>query len=166
MSVANIWTALKGKYAAHVTGSQAPVIDVADWTAMSRKYVTCYCAADALAATDIERALFTTTPNYTGGLVLYGAYALPDAAVTANASHYTTLQLGTRPAAGGGSQTAIGTALTTATVSWVALSQVTLYSSTTGTAVAQNIGITLARTHTGNGVVIPNMRVVLEFGEA
>jgi hypothetical protein len=168
MSVGNIKTIMTGQYAAHATGSSLvpPTIVAADWDQARKKYVVCYCAADATAATDIERALFTVTPNHSGGILLFGAWILPDAAVTLDASHYTTLQLGTRPQAGGGSQTAIGTAITTAATSWVALSQVALYSNTAGVAVAQNLTITLAKTHTGNGVAIPNMRVVLEFAEA
>lgn len=166
MSVANIFTVNKGRFAYHATSSQAPVVDADDWTQLAKKYAVCYCAADALAATDIERALMVVTPNYSSGITVFGAWLLPDAAVTANASHYSSLQLGYRPVAGGGSQTTIGSALTTASVSWVALSKVTLYSSSVGTAVAQNKVLTLARTHTGNGVVIPNMRVLLEFAEA
>jgi hypothetical protein len=168
MSVGNIKTIQVGQYAAHATASGAvpPAISADDWNQARKKYVVCYCAVDAAASTDIERALFTVTPNHTGGIVLFGAYILPDAAVTLDASHYTTLQLGTRPQAGGGSQTAIGTAITTAATSWVALSQVALYSNLAGVAIAQNLTITLAKTHTGNGVAIPNMRVVLEFAEA
>lgn len=167
MAVSNIVTLLAAKYAPHATAASAvpPAVAIADWTALARKFVVCYCAVDAAAATDVERCLFTVTPSYSGGIKLYGAYILPDAAVTANASHYTTLQLGTRPTIGGGSQTTIGSALDTSATSWVAVSQITLYSSTVGTAVAQNINITLARTHTGNGVAIPNMRVMLEYAE-
>ena len=167
MSVSNIVTLLAAKYAPHSTASSLvpPSIAIADWTSLARKFAVCYCAADAAAGTDLERCLFTVTPNYSGGIKLFGAYLLPDAAVAANGTNYSILQLGTRPTAGGGSQTAIGSTLDTSVTSWVALSQITLFSSTTGTACAQNVNITLARTHAGSGVVLPNMRVLLEFAE-
>lgn len=166
MSVSNITTLLAAKYAAHATASSAvpPAVAVTDWTYKARKYVTAFCAVDASASTDIERSLFSVTPNYTGGITVFGAWLLPDAAVTGDPSNNAIFQLGYRPQAGGGSQTAIGSTLTT-TASWVALSQVVLYSSATGVAVAQNKVITLARTHGGTGVAIPNMRVMLEFAE-
>lgn len=168
MTVANIETIMSGQYAAHATtsGSVPPAIALADWLQARKKYVSCYCAADGAAATDLERVLFTVTPNYASGIKLYGAWIVPDAAVTLDASHYSILQLGTRPQAGGGSQTTIGSVINTSATSWVALSQIVLYSNTAGVAVAQNLNITLARTHAGDGVVLPNMRVVLEFAEA
>lgn len=128
-----------------------------------KDYEPAYVPADAGAGTDLERIIFTVTPNYSGGIILYGAYIIPDAAVTADPTNYSILQLGTRPQAGGGSQTAIGSVLNTSTTSWVANSQIVLYSAPGGIAIAQNLGITIAKTHAGTGVVIPNMRVVLEF---
>jgi hypothetical protein len=167
MAISNIYTLLAAKYAPHATAASLvpPLVAVDDWAKLARKFTLCYCAADAAASTDIERCLFTVTPNYTGGIRLFGAYILPDAAVATNGTNYSILQLGTRPQAGGGSQTAIGSTIDTSATSWVALSQITLYSSTTGTLCAQNVNITLARTHAGSGVVLPNMRVLLEFAE-
>lgn len=166
MSVSNITALLAAKYAPHATASSLvpPLVAVSDWTYLNRKYIVAFCAVDASASTDIERSLFTVTPNYTGGITVFGAWLLPDAAVTGDPTNNAIFQLGYRPQAGGGSQTAIGLTLTT-TASWVALSQVVLYSSTTGVAVAQNQVITLARTHGGSGVSIPNMRVLLEYAE-
>jgi hypothetical protein len=166
MTVSNITTLLQAKYAPHATASSLvpPLVASSDWTYKARKYVTAFCAVDATAATDLERSIFSATPNYTGGITVYGAWMLPDAAVTGDPTNNAILQLGYRPQAGGGSQTAIGSALTT-TVSWVALSQVVLYSSAVGVAVPQNQVITLARTHGGTGVAIPNMRVMIEFAE-
>ena len=126
-------------------------------------YATAFVAADASASTDLERNLFSVTPSYSGGIVLFGAWLCPDAAVTADGTNYSILQLGTRPQAGGGSQTAVGSVLNTSATSWVAASQITLYSNPGGIAIAQNLNITLAKTHAGTGVVIPDMRVVLEF---
>lgn len=147
------------------TGDVTPANTPDDWKQRAKHYVTAYCELDAAADTDIERILFSASPSYTGGIILFGAWIVPDAAVTGDPDNNAVLQLGTRPKIGGGSQTAIGSALTT-TASWVALSQVTLYSSSGGVAVAQNINITLDRTHNGTGVVLPNMRVVLEFALA
>lgn len=127
-----------------------------------KQYMSCYVKADATAATDLERILMTVTPNYAGGIVLFGAWIVPDAAVTKHGTNYSILQLGTRPQAGGGSQTAIGSTIDTSVTDWVANSQITLYASG-GVVVAKNIGITLAKTHAASGVVIPNMRVILEF---
>jgi hypothetical protein len=126
-------------------------------------FVTAFVAADASASTDLERILLTVSPNYTGGIKLYSVSLCPDAAVTFDATNYSILQLGTRPQAGGGSQTAIGSVLNTSATSWVALSQIVLYSAPGGLAIAQNLNLTLAKTHAGSGVVIPDMRVVIEF---
>jgi hypothetical protein len=136
---------------------------VSDISQRGRHYLSCYVKADAAASTDLERVLMTVTPNYSGGIILYGAWLCPDAAVAHDGTNYSILQLGTRPQAGGGSQTAIGSTLDTSATDWVAVSQITLYSAPGGLLVAQNLGITIAKTHAGSGVVIPNMRVVLEF---
>lgn len=138
-------------------------VSIDDVSQRVKRYESTYVKADASASTDLERILFTVTPNYSGGIVLFGAWLIPDAAVTHDGTNYSILQLGTRPQAGGGSQTAIGSTLDTSATDWVANSQITLYSAPGGITIAQNLGITLAKTHAGSGVVIPNMRVVLEF---
>lgn len=144
-------------------GDVATPVSADDMLQRGKHYITAFCAEDAAADTDIERILFCVTPNSSGGILLYGAWIVPDGDVTADGTDFASLQLGYRPTAGGGSQTVIGDPLTTETDDWVALSKVSLYDNPAGVAVAQNKNITLDRSHGGAGVVLPNMRVVLEF---
>lgn len=168
MPVSNILTIFKGMFGEHNSPASAvaPPVAVADWTQFGRKYVAIAIPADAAAATASEPMLFTATPNYASGILIYNVWILPHAALTANGSNFATYQLGTRPQAGGGSQTTVGTALTTAAVSWVAVSQISLFASTAGQAVAQNINVTIAITKSGTGVVTPQSTLLMEFAEA
>lgn len=160
---------LQGVYEIHNTsgtlaGTQ-PSIAAGDWTQFAKKYAYVTVIAPASASTDLESSLFTVSPNYANGIVLFGAWILPNGALTGDPSNNAVFQLGSRPQAGGGSQTAIGSTLTT-TASWVANSQIALFTSTPGVAVAQNLVITVNRTHNGTGVANPAYVMQLEYMEA
>jgi hypothetical protein len=133
---------------------------------MMKKYAIITTPADAAAGTTSEPVVFTTTPNYSGGILIFNVWICPHAALTANGTNFASYQLGTRPQAGGGSQTTIGSALTTASVSWVAASQIVLFSSTPGQAVAQNLNVTVAITKSGTGVATPQTTWIMEYMEA
>lgn len=171
MAVANIVTILQGQYGVHNTsgslaGTQPPIAS-ADWLQLSKKYSNANHLLDAAAATASEDGLLTVTPNYASGIKIWGVWAITSAAVVFNAANFATLQLGTRPQAGGGAQTTTGfTALTTAAVSWAANQLVALFTSTVGVAIAQNLGFTCAITKSGTGVVIPQLTYMVEWSEA
>lgn len=161
---------LQGVYGGHAspTGTRgtAPLIPVTDWAQVLKKYAMVKTPADAAASTASEPNIFSVTPNFAGGILVFNVWILPDAALTANGSNFASYQFGTRPQAGGGSQTTLGSAVTTAAVSWVANSQIALFTSAGGQAVAQNLQLTVAITKSGTGVVTPQTTWLVEFMEA
>lgn len=172
MAVANIISIFQGMFA-YLQGSDSsrsvqPPIQAAEWTQFGRKYTCANHVLDTAAGAASEDALLTATPNYASGIKVFGVYILPGAALTANGTNFATLQLGTRPQAGGGSQTTTGfTALTTAAVSWVASSQISIGAvATAGVAVAQNLVLTCAITKAASGVVVPQFTYMVEWAEA
>lgn len=160
---------LQGMYQGHASAASVqgtkPLIPLTDWAQVLKKYAYTFVPAPASASTDLESSLLTVSPNFAGGIIVFGAWICPNGALTGDPTNNAIFQLGSRPQAGGGSQTAIGGTLTT-TASWVANSQVVLFTSTPGVAVAQNLVLTVNRTHGGTGVANPAYTMVVEYMEA
>lgn len=119
--------------------------------------VTCQKPDADLLASEVltERVIFVfRNPSYSMNFPFTNLIKfIPNAALTANATNYATINVYTR-AVGGGSQTLIASR-TTQTTSWTAFSGVTITQSDLGP-FADTTELTFEITKTGTGVIVPS----------
>jgi hypothetical protein len=168
MAVDSIRQIFKGMFAAHATASSAvpPPASADDFAQLRKKYISVIKPIpDAAANATYEWPLFSNM--WSSSLVLTGAKIVPFAALTADNSHYKTVAINRRVAAGAATVMASVTTQITGTGDWVALTPITLtLSATAANLVIPTLAdITLHLVHTGNGVAVPVHSVTLEYYE-